>query len=112
MIDNFLANIAEIYNKREIIYSTSQFRLNKQFNAIRLVDPESYTNKYGSKGKITSICSFIWPSMRAVVVNRKKAPSNFKAGIIGIKQLSYIKNRDKVITKNEYSKSVEVYRRL
>ena len=39
LIDNFLANIAEIYNKREIIYSTSQFRLNKQFNAIRLVDP-------------------------------------------------------------------------
>lgn len=43
--------------------------------------------------------------MRAVVVNRKKTPSNFKAGIIGIKQLSYIKNRDKVITKNEYIKS-------
>lgn len=39
LLDNFLANIAETYNKREIIYSTSQFRLNKQFNAVRLVDP-------------------------------------------------------------------------
>lgn len=37
--------------------------------------------------------------MKVVAVNRKKIASKFKAGIIGIRQLSYIKNRDKVITK-------------
>ena len=54
----------------------------------------------------------MWPSMKVVAVNRKKIPSKFKAGIIGIRQLSYIRNRDKVVTKAEYNKSEEVYKRL
>lgn len=54
----------------------------------------------------------MWPSMKVVAVNRKKVPSKFKAGIIGIRQLSYIRNRDKVVTNVQYKKSSEVYRRL
>jgi hypothetical protein len=50
--------------------------------------------------------------MKVVAVNRKKVPSKFKAGIIEIRQMGYIKNRDKVITKVELKKSIEFYRRL
>lgn len=54
----------------------------------------------------------MWPSMKVVAVNRRKVPSKFKAGIIGIRQLSYIRNRDKVVTSLQYKKSAEVYKRL
>lgn len=50
--------------------------------------------------------------MKVVAINRKKIPSKFKAGIIGIRQLSYIRNRDKLITTAEHKKSIEIYRRL
>jgi hypothetical protein len=99
LIDNFLATIAERFNKREAIYNQSTLQINKQFNAIRLVDPESFMNKYSSKVKFYSFCSLMWPSMKVVAVNRKKMPSKFKAGIVGIRQLSYIRNRDKIVTK-------------
>ena len=112
LLDNFLAFIAERFNKREAIYNASSTQINKQFNAIRLADPESFTNKYNSREKFYSFCSMLWPSMKVVAVNRKKVPSKFKAGFIGIRQLSYIKNRDKVVTATELKKSMEVYRRL
>lgn len=56
-------------------------------------------NKYNSKEKFYSFCSMMWPSMKVVAVNRKKMPGKFKAGIVGIRQLSYIRNRDKVVSK-------------
>ena len=49
LMDNFLAIIAERFNKREAIYDKSTIKVNKQFNAIRLVDPESYLNKYATR---------------------------------------------------------------
>jgi hypothetical protein len=50
--------------------------------------------------------------MKVVICNRKKTPSNFKAAIIGTKQLTYITNRDKVLSKVQMAKSKEVYHRL
>jgi hypothetical protein len=40
--------------------------------------------------------------MKVVVSNRKAIASQFKAGIIGIPQLTYIRNRDKVLTGIEF----------
>lgn len=50
--------------------------------------------------------------MKPVVVMKKKVAAKFKSGFIGIRQLSYIKNRDKVVTLSEMKKSQETYRRL
>lgn len=50
--------------------------------------------------------------MKVVVSYRKLIASQFKAGIIGIPQLTYIKNRDKVLTNKELEKSKETYQRL
>lgn len=50
--------------------------------------------------------------MKVVVCHRKKVESKFRAGIIGIRQLSYLKNRDKVISKAELKKSIDVFKRL
>ena len=56
--------------------------------------------------------SLIWPSMKIVICQRKRGISAFKGAIIGTKQLSYIKNRNKVLTKTQLKKSCEVYNRL
>ena len=58
--------------------------------------------------------------MKVVVCNRKKVASKFRAGIIGIRQLSYLKNRDKYfqvlfvaaqqkLLDKEYGECIEVY---
>lgn len=50
--------------------------------------------------------------MKLVASHRKATASQFKAGIISIPQLTYIRNRDKVLTPSQFQKSKEVYRRL
>ena len=50
--------------------------------------------------------------MKVVICPRKKAPSHFKGALIGTKQLAYITNRDKVLSKSQREKSKEVYNRL
>jgi len=74
----------------------------KNFSSIRLLDPDTYSNKYTTQDRNFSFCSLLWPSMKMVIVNRRKVISKFKASIIGIRQLTYIKNRDKIVTQSEY----------
>lgn len=50
--------------------------------------------------------------MKLVICQYKRGISAFKGGIIKTKQLSYIKNRNKVLTKAQIKKSIEVYNRL
>ena len=97
ILDNFLDVIAERYNKREVIYNNSRCEIASQFNAIRLVDPESFHNKYNGN-QLYSLCSLIWPSTKVIVTRRKTIVPKIKSGFIGIPQLTYLKNRDKVLT--------------
>ena len=76
------------------------------------MDPEAYVNKYSESKRYFSFISFLWPSMRAVIMNRKKEASLFKSGFNGLKQLSYIRNRDKILTKEQIKKSTEVFNQL
>ena len=39
LIDNFLAHIADNFDKSEVIAKGVSMEMNKQYNAIRLVDP-------------------------------------------------------------------------
>ena len=89
--------IAENFNKREVIYDQSHIKIAPQFNAIRLVDPESFTNKYRGN-KTNSLCSLIWPSTKVIITRKKTVHNKIKSGIIGIPQLTYLRNRDKVLT--------------
>ena len=50
--------------------------------------------------------------MRVVVTNRRKQDHLFKNAFVGIKQLTYIKNRDKVVSRAERMHSNETLRRL
>ena len=69
-----------------------------QYNAVRLVDPESFFNKYGNGNQMQSLCSMIWPSMKVVISRKRLIASSFVSGFIGIPPISYIRNRDMVLT--------------
>jgi hypothetical protein len=84
-----------------VIYNESTFKIAPHYNAVRLVDPESFFNKYSNDNQIRSLCALIWPSMKAVIARKRAIASSFKSGFIGIPQLSYIRNRDKVLTPEE-----------
>ena len=68
---------------------------------------------YSDKPAYTTLTYFLWPSMRAIFLKKKKKlVSPIKKSIIGIRTLSYIKNRDKVLTKQEFEKSIKTYDRV
>lgn len=50
--------------------------------------------------------------MRAIFLKKKKFESKQKTGYIKIKPLYYIKNRNKVLTKEEFKKTTKVYKQL
>ena len=50
--------------------------------------------------------------MRVVTTLKRKQTTIFKSAFVGIKQLTYIKNRDKIISKSDRARSAEVLRRL
>jgi hypothetical protein len=58
------------------------------------MDPDTYA----SKTNYNPLTYLIWPSMRSVILKKKKFPFKMKSSIIKLKALSYIKNRDKKIT--------------
>lgn len=50
--------------------------------------------------------------MRVVFLKKKNYESKQRTGIIKIKPLSYIKNRNKILTKDERKKSNKIYKQL
>lgn len=109
ILDHFLDIIGQ--HHRAKVTAAVTFKPSRKYNAIRLVDPETYVNRFAAGGFI-SLNKLIWPSMKVVICSHKKVPSHFKRAIIGTKQLTYITNRDKVLSKGEKKKSMEVYQRL
>lgn len=54
----------------------------------------------------------MYPSRRAIFLEKKRYPPKNKSLLISIRSLYYIKNRNKVISEEEYEKSCEVYKQL
>lgn len=50
--------------------------------------------------------------MKVIFLKKKKAESTQKTGLIKIKPLYYIKNKNKKVTPDEAKKSNRVYRKL
>ena len=50
--------------------------------------------------------------MRVVITQRRRVPTTFKSAFVGVKQISYIKNRDKIVSASDRQKSQETFNRL
>lgn len=108
LIENFLAHIAKNYNRHSSIYTHGKFGIGSQYVAVRMMDPDTYA----SKTQHTVLTYLMWPSMKAVILKKKKFPFKQKSSLIKIKALSYIRNRDKKLTPEQIKKSNKVYTRL
>jgi hypothetical protein len=86
----------------DLIYNKSTFGISNKYVSIRLMDPDTYSSKKCSN----SFTYLLWPSMKAIILKRKKFPYKPRSSIIKVKPLSYIKNRDKKLTKEQHKKYV------
>lgn len=91
LIENFLAHILKHPHFNQHKYN---FGIGNQYVAIRLLDPDTYSNKI----HYNPLTYLMWPCMRSVILKRKKFPFKHKSSIIKIKSLSYIKNLNKNLT--------------
>lgn len=108
LLENFLLHIGENFNWRERIHNSTSTGSNSTYLSIRLMDPETFSIK-----RINSTLTYmLWPSMRAVLLKKKNYESKMRTGMIKIKPLAYIKNRNKVLSKEERRKSNRVYKQL
>jgi hypothetical protein len=90
------------------IYNKSTYGISSKYCAIRLMDPDTYSNK-----KCYNVFNYLlWPSMKAIILKRKKFPYKPRSSIIKVKPLTYIKNRDKKLTKKEHKKYLETYKQI
>lgn len=95
LLDNFLLHLSKNFEWASNAKKESKIGPVTHYLSIRTVDPETFAVK-----TIYSVLTYsIWPSMKAIFLKRKKFESKQRTGIIKIKPLYYIKNRNKVITK-------------
>jgi hypothetical protein len=93
LLHNMLTNLASNFNWQDTINSCTRIEPSTDYLSIRLVDPQTFE----AKRIYTVLTSFLWPSMKAIVL-KKKPLSKTKAVLFNIKPLYYIKNKNKCLT--------------